>query len=200
MFLGAAAVLLAGCSSAKPSPTANERANADAAAKESAEAQSMAEAALGKQAEILERGDLSGNGSDEILVVNRIVDAHRSAPNSAAILVRRAAVLENRDGKWSEVLRCDEHLKNPNGYLAGTPAARVSGWQLEYRPDARQGLQMTFTPVDSDAAAPGSNASPAKGFVVRWNKAAKRYQSLDQSHERFLNEVPTLETPMSILK
>ena len=37
-------------------------------------------------------------------------------------------------------------------------------------------------------------------FEVRWNKSAKRYQLFEQSHERYLSEVPSLETPESILK
>lgn len=165
----------------------------------------MAEAALGKQAEVLAHGDLARNGLEQILAVNRIENAQRGAgspANPAAILIRRAAVLEKSGGKWSEVLRCDERLKNPNGYLAGTPAARVSAWRLEYNLDAAQGLGMKFTPAgsDSDAAGSGPGESQEKTLVVRWNKSAKRYQSLDQSQERYLNEVPTLETPMSILK
>ena len=168
----------------------------------------MAEAALGKQAEILEHGDLARNGSEQILAVNRIANAQRAAGKPAgagdpeAIFIRRAAILEKSDGKWSEVLRCDERLKNPNGYLAGTPAARVSGWRLEYSLDAGHGLEMKFTPADPDAdgAGSGSGESPGKTVIVRWNKSAKRYQSLDQSQERYLTEVPTLETPMSILK
>jgi len=36
--------------------------------------------------------------------------------------------------------------------------------------------------------------------VVRWNARTKSYQSLDSTHEKFLSEAPTLETPQSILK
>ncbi len=199
-FLAVAAYLSAGCNNAKPVSPAAER-----APKEAAETQGMAEAALGKQAEVLAHGDLAGNGLEQILAVNRIANTQlgaRSTGNPAEILIRRASVLEKSGGKWSEVLRCDERLKNPNGYLAGTPAARVSAWLLEYNLDAAQGLGMKFTPAGSDADATGSSPgeSQEKTLVVRWNKNTKRYQSLDQSQERYLNEVPTLETPMSILK
>jgi hypothetical protein len=37
-------------------------------------------------------------------------------------------------------------------------------------------------------------------FEVRWNKIAKLYQSFDQSHERYLSEIPSLEPTESILK
>jgi hypothetical protein len=204
--LAVTAFISAGCDPAKPA--AGTRPDPDPAAKRAAEAQSVAEAALGKQAEILENGDLARTGSEQILAVNRIAGAQRASGNSGgeanspAILIRRAAILEKNGGKWSEVLRCDEHLKNTEGYLAGTPAAQVSGWRLEYNLDAARGLEMKFTPSgsDSDAAASAAGDLPGKTVLVRWNKSAKRYQSLDQSHERFLNEVPNLETPMSILK
>jgi hypothetical protein len=205
LLLGVTALLLAGCDPAKPAASAIDRENADRAEKQAAETQGMAEAALGKQAEVLAHGDLARNGLEQILVVNRLVSAQRSsgsARNPAAILIRRATILENSGGKWSEVLRCDERLKNPNGYLAGTPVARVSAWRLEYSADGGQGLELNFTPTDSDsdATVSGPGESPGKTLVVRWNKNAKRYQSLDQSQERYLNEVPSLETPLSILK
>jgi hypothetical protein len=63
---------------------------------------------------------------------------------------------------------------------------------------------MKFTPAQGlDAAnvnADQSSEPKVPTFDVRWNKNAKRYQSFDQSHERYLSEVPTLETPQSILK
>ena len=40
-------------------------------------------------------------------------------------------MLEQAGAKWAEVLRCDEYLKNPNGYLGGTPLEPVTGWRLE---------------------------------------------------------------------
>src|SRR5258706_256758 len=40
----------------------------------------------------------------------------------------------------------------------------------------------------------------ARTISVRWNTKTKRYQSLDQSHKGFLGELPTLESPQSILK
>jgi hypothetical protein len=204
LSIGMAALLLGGCNPAQPTSPRIDRAKSDRAA-ENAEAQSMAEAALGKQAEVLAHGDFARNGLEQILAINRLASAQRGIADPASparILILRAAVLEKRDGKWTEVLRCDERLKNPNGYLAGSPAARVTGWRLEYNPDAGLGLQMKFTPADIDAETrgAGSGDSPGATIIVGWNNRLKRYQSLDQSHERFLNEVPTLETPLSILK
>ncbi len=200
------ALLLWGCNSAQPASSAAEGVNPDPAP-EVSEPQSVAEAALGKQAEVLAQGDLARDGLDQILAVNRQANAQRgdaSAASSAALLVVRAAILEKRDGKWAEVLRCDERLKNPNGYLAGSPAVRVSGWRLEYDPNAEKGLQMKFTPADAvataDTQAPDGGEPRGRAIVVRWNARVKRYQSLDASHEKFLNEVPTLETPSSILR
>ena len=165
----------------------------------------MADAALGKQAEIVAHGDLARNGLEQVLVVNRFARYRRTATrseNSRAIFITRAAILQKNDGKWTEVLRCDEHLKNPNGYLGGSPAARVTGWRLEFRTDTKQGLELKFTPAGSEAGEEGSGMGEPGGqtVVVRWNTRTKRYQSLDPSHERYLSEAPTLETPHSILK
>jgi len=200
------ALSLAGCHSAQqPAPAdvkaATERADvAD-------EARGVAEAALGKQAEILAQGNLAQNGREQLLVVNRFSKEAASGgdgANSSPIFVTRAAILEQNGGKWSEVLLCDEHLKNPSGYLGGSPAGRVAGWRLEYTQDAKEGLEMKFTPAERfnavDVNADQSSAQKHPAFDVRWNKNAKRYQSFDQSHERYLSEVPSLETPQSILK
>jgi hypothetical protein len=201
---------LAGCRMA-PQPSAAEAGKVAEDAHEAAardEAHEVAEASLGKQAEVLAHGDLALTGREQVLVVNRMsaAGAAGGAPtaNPPAILVRRAAVLEKDGGKWSQVLLCDEYLKNPNGYLGRSASGRVSGWRLEYRQDAQQGLRMKFTPAEN-ARADSQNADEDSGetrasFDVRWNKSAKRYQSFDQSHERYLSEVPSLGIPQSILK
>ena len=159
----------------------------------------VVEAALGNQAEVLAHGDLARNGLEQLLAINRwrVRDE-----NPAAIFITRAAILEKANGRWTEVLRCDEHLKNPNGYLGGLSAARVNGWRLEFKTDTTQGLEMKFTPANSEAGeqASGTGEPAGQTVVVRWNTKAKRYQSLDASHERYLSEAPTLETPHSILR
>jgi hypothetical protein len=197
-------ISLAGCQTAQQAAPANDK--TAAAGDRRDEEQAVAEASLGKQAVILVRGDLAQNGREELLVVNPFPkEAPRAAgaANSTAIFVTRAAMLENNGGKWSQILLCDEHLKNPNGYLGGTPAARVSGWRLEYSQDANRGLEMKFTPAERFDAGNG-NTDPRSAqnyptFDVRWNPSAKRYQSYEQSQEKYLNEVPLLETPESTL-
>jgi len=61
---------------------------------------------------------------------------------------------------------------------------------------------MKFTSADpeTDRQPPGDGESPGKSVTVRWNTKVKRYQSLDQSQERYLSEIPTLETPQTTLK
>jgi hypothetical protein len=207
LFIGATAFVYVGCNPAQKAPSATGRANPDAAPERS-ETQSMAEAAMGKQAEVLEQGDLARNGLEQVLAINRLANARHGVGNiedaasPAGILILRAAIFEKSGGKWTEVLRCDERLKNPNGYLAGSPAARVSGWRLQYNTNASRGLEMKFTPadIDMDTQETGSSESPSRAVTVRWNIKAKRYQSLDAFHEKYLSEVPTLETPLSILK
>ncbi len=184
------ALSLTGCHTAQPA--GDGKAGADVIE----EARQVAETSLGKQAEILVVGNLAANGREQLLAVNRIskeVAANARGANPAPVFVTRAAILEKDGGKWSEILRCDEHLKNPNGYLGGSSAARFSGWRLEYSQDAKEGFEMKFTPAES-------TGQPSAGFDVRWNKNTKRYQSFDQSHERYLNEIPVLETPQSILR
>jgi hypothetical protein len=206
MLCGILALGFAGCQSAPQVTPADAKAAADRADADD-EARRVAEASLGKDAAMLAHGNLALNGSEQVLVVNRFstgAAANAGGANSSPIFITRAAVLEKKDGNWSQILLCDEHLKNPYGYLRGSLAERVSGWRMEYRQDAKDGLEMKFAPVESfDAAhmsAAQSSEQKSLTFDVRWNPGAKRYQSFDNSHERYLSEVPTLETPQSTLK
>jgi hypothetical protein len=154
-----------------------------------ADIQNAAQVALGSEAEVLAYGDLAKNGQQQLLAINRV----KSTPETvvAGTLVVRAAVLENEGAAWKEVFHCDEHLKNTNGFLGGTPLSPVNGWKLQYEQDAQKGLTMYFTPL----------AKPVGGYVqtlgVRWNPKVKRYQSLDRTFEQFQGEVPALETPQA---
>jgi hypothetical protein len=205
LVAGVVAFFLVGCQSAQQTTPA-EAAAPPAAPAAVPETQQVAEAVLGKQAEVVARGDLAGNGSEQLLVVNRFEfekgargDVVRG--NSTTIFLTRAVIVEKDDGKWAEVLRCDEHLKNPRGYLGGSPAAPVTGWRLEFTPHTGHGIELRFTPSAAGEQRPSDE--PDRGgrtIAVRWNARAKRYQSLDQSHKGYLGEVPTLETPQSILR
>jgi hypothetical protein len=204
LLAGVVAFFLAGCQSAQQTTPA-EAAAPPAAPAVVPETQRVAEAVLGKQAEVVARGDLAGNGSEQLLVVNRFEKGARGdvvPGNSSAMFVTRAVIVEKKDdGKWAEVLRCDEHLKNPRGYLGGSPAAPVTGWRLEFTPDTDRGLELLFTPSGAGEQRPSDE--PDRGgrtIAVRWNARAKRYQSLDQSKRGYLGEAPTLETPQSILR
>lgn len=198
LLIGAAVLLFAGCNPAEPALSSGGSEKPDQQA-EARETQLLAERALGKNAEILARGDLAGNGTQQVLVVNRargkISSTGGGSESPTGILITRAAILENSNGKWSEVLLCDEHLKNPKGYLGGSSTARETGWHLEFNKDPKQGLELKFTPADT-----GWGEQAGKAIFVRWNAGANRYQSLDPSHARYLSEAPTLETPESILR
>lgn len=197
---------LAGCQSAPPVAPAEARVPT-AAERSAEEAQAVAVASLGKQAEVLVHGDLAQSGTEQVLAVDRMSSSapgNQSGAETPPVLVTRAAVLERDGGKWSQVLLCDEHLKNPRGYLGGNLSPAVNGWRLEYRRDAANGLVMKFTPAGS---MDGGRVHPAErsesqnaSFDVRWNKNTKRYQSFDQSHERYLSEIPSLGPTESILK
>jgi hypothetical protein len=205
---GIAALLLMGCQPARQAQPVTEYTDSETAATAALaqdETRQVADAALGKQAEILAHGDLARNGLDQVLVVNRFSSPKESGAgtkDSGSAFITRAAILQKGNGKWTELLRCDEHLKNQNGYLGGAPASRTTGWRLEFRTDTKQGLELKFTPAQSESGEEGSGMGAPGGqtVVVRWNASNKRYQSLDSTHEKFLSEAPTLETPQSILK
>jgi hypothetical protein len=202
LVIGVAAFLLVGCKSAQQ--TTPTEAAAPPSVPAVPESQQIAEAVLGRQAEVIAHGDLARNGSEQLLVVNRFDSATQSKvqpAHSSPIFVTRAVIVEKNDGKWTELLRCDEHLKNPRGYLAGAPAAPVTGWRLLVNQDTDQGLELQFAPAEPREGSSSSNSEAgARTISVRWNTKTKRYQSLDQSHKGFLGELPTLETPQSILK
>src|SRR6202162_2997024 len=90
------ALSLAGCQSAQQAAPAEVKAAAERA-DVADEARGVAEAALGKQAEILARGDLALNGREQLLVVNRFAKDPRSTngqEDSRPIFITRAVILE----------------------------------------------------------------------------------------------------------
>jgi hypothetical protein len=153
------------------------------------EIQKAAETALGSDTEVLLYGDLAKNGSRQILAVNRM----KGTPQVAmpGTVITRGVILENTGGTWKEILRCDEHLENPKGFLGNIPLAPVNGWRVQYEQDNDKGLLLYFTPA---ANPKGARMLPVE---VRWNAKAKRYQSMDRNFENFLYELPALETPES---
>jgi hypothetical protein len=188
------AALLAGCGSSQPSAPAVDSVAATTAS-EADEAQRIADAALGKQAEILDRGDLARNGREQLLVINRYSAGPKSESNAR---ITRAVVLEKSEGQWREIFRCDEHLKNPYGYLAAA-ATTVTGWDLVVAGDSGGVFEMAFT------SAVGIHTGERKEvknptFVVRWNTKENRYQAYDRSQKRYLRETTALEMPESSLR
>jgi hypothetical protein len=157
--------------------------------------QAAAESLLGKETtKVLLFGDLAKNGKQEFLAAN-IVPKTPKNENLAGTIITRAVVGEEDGGKWQEIFRCDEHLKNAKGFLGLTPLSPVAGWRIQYEQDPVRGLQLYFTPV---ASASDPHVLP---IGVRWNPKVKRYQTMDRSYEQFLNESPTLTgTPKSTLR
>jgi hypothetical protein len=184
----------AGCHSAQPSAPPVDSVGVTTAS-EADEAQRIADAALGKQAEILDRGDLARNGQEQLLVINRYSAGPKNEP---AARITRAVVLEKSDGKWREIFRCDEHLKNPYGYLAAA-ATTVTGWDLGVGRDSGGMFEMDFTPA-ADLHTGERKELKRPTFIVRWNTKANRYQAYDRSQKRYLKETTALEMPESNLK
>ena len=184
----AAAGLFAGCGGAE-APAPRPAAEAPAVP---AEIQSAAQELLGTETQVLAFGDLANTGNQQFLAAN--VVPKTPTHNLPGTIVTRAVVAEKKDGQWTELLRCDEHLKNGKGYLALTPLEPVTGWRLQFEQSAVQGLVLYFTPLQ---LASSPHVLP---IGVRWNPATKRYQSLDRSFQNFLPEAASLENARSRLR
>lgn len=182
------AASLQGCGSDAPKPAA------DVAQKPAVpeEIQEATKSLLGSEAQVLLFGDLAKTGKQQFLAAN--VVPHTPKSTMAGTVVTRAIIAENEDGKWVELMRCDEHLKNAKGYLGLTPLQAVSGWKLQYENSAEQGLALYLTPLQAGAS---GRTLP---IAVRWNPATKRYQSMDYTYTHFLVEAATLESPRSTLR
>lgn len=184
-------ILLGGCSTEAPKPAAEAEVKPATPAVPD-EIQSAAESLLGRETQVLLFGDLAKNGKQEFLAANVVPKTPTN--NLPGTIITRAVVVENSDGKWSEVLRCDEHLKNQNGYLGLTPLTSVTGWRLQYEQSDDKGLSLYFTPLK------GVTDSHVLPIGVRWNPQTKRYQSLDRTYEHFLLESASIEAARSKLR
>ena len=193
VFFAAAGV---GCNA--PDPPKRIEAQSPRSQKESPavppEIAAVATAALGSGARVLSFGDLTHSGRQQVFAAN---DSAATSNTERGIRFTRAAVLEQVGTKWVEVLRCDEYLKNPGGFLAGTPREPVASWRLEFGGNSRDySHDLLFTPLEAS----GAVSRPMSTVSVRWNPSAKRYQSIDPQNGHFLEEAPSLETPVSPLR
>jgi hypothetical protein len=184
-----AACCLIGCGDTTPEKPAVE---AKPALTVPDDVQSAADALLGKETTVLLFGDLAKNGKQQFLAANVVPKSTKN--NLPGTIVTRTVVGENDDGKWTEILRCDEHLKNQKGFLPGTPIGGVTGWRLAYEQDPEKGLALYFTPLK------GAVDTHTLPIGIRWNPETKRYQSLDRSYEHFLTESASLSTAHSNLR
>ena len=187
----AIALILGGCESEGPKQAVQaESKPATPAVPE--DLQDTAKALLGSDAQVLLFGDLAKNGKQQILAANVVPNTPKSTV--AGTVVTRAVIAENNDGKWVELMRADEHLKNAKGYLGLTPLQPVSGWKLQYENSAEKGMSLYFTPVKAGAS------GKTLPIAVTWNPATHRYQSMDPNYEHFLTEAPSLENPRLTLR
>lgn len=156
------------------------------------EMQDAARAILGREAQVLAYGELAKTGKPQILAANVVPKTPQN--QIPGTVVTRAVVLEKNEGKWAEILRADEHLKNAAGYLALSPRDSIGGWRLQWEQNAEKGLQLYFTPVK------GNSDPHVLPVGVRWNPERKRYQSMDRSYEHFLMESPSLGEMRSTIR
>ena len=182
-----------GCGTEAPKPTSEPTAQAKPA--EPAIPEDIQDAAkhfLGSDAQVLLVGDLAKNGKRQFLAANVVPKTPKN--NMPGTVVTRAIVAQDDDGKWTELLRVDEHLKNPKGYLGLTPLDSINGWRLQYEQNPEKGLQLYFTALKVNG---DTHVLP---IGVRWNPATNRYQSLDASYEHFLKESTSLQNVRSTLR
>jgi hypothetical protein len=184
-------LIFAGCGSEAPkSAVQAEKKPVEPAIPE--DMQDAAKALLGSDAQVLLYGDLAKTGTKQILAANVVPNTPKSTV--AGTVVTRAVVAENVDGKWTELVRADEYLKNTKGYLALTPLQAVTGWKLQFENSPEKGMSLYFTPVKA------GTSEKTLPIAVRWNPATKRYQSMNPTYEHFLSEAATLESPRSSLR
>jgi hypothetical protein len=186
-------ILGVGCGTEAPKPSSEPAAEAKPAAPAIPEdIQDAAKHLLGSDAQVLVSGDLAKNGKRQLLAANVIPKTPQN--NVPGTVVTRAIVAQDDDGKWTELLRVDEHLKNQKGYLGLTPLDSITGWRLQYEQNPEKGLQLYFTPLKVNGD------THVLTIGVRWNPATNRYQSLDASYEHFLKESSTLQNVRSSLR
>jgi len=184
-------LILAGCGS-PPAKTSSEAEKKPASPAFPPEAQDAATSLLGSDAQVLLYGDLAKTGVQQMLAANVVPNTPKSTV--AGTVVTRAVVAENLDGKWTELFRADEYLKNQKGYLGLTPLQAVNGWKLQYENSPEKGMALYFTPIKQ-----GSEEKTLP-IAVKWNPATQRYQSMDLSYQNFLLESPTLGNQRSMLR
>jgi hypothetical protein len=174
-----------GCDNPAKNPPADTSAQKPKAPAVPEDIYSAAAGALSSEAEVLAWGDLALTGRQQILAINRLNKPELTTGSSA--IFTRMAILENDGKQWKEILLCDEHLKNPNGFLGGTPTAGVSQWRLQYEKNPTKGLLLFLTPFNQGPAV------RTQAIEVRWNPEFKRYQAMDANYETFIGENPALE-------
>jgi hypothetical protein len=174
-----------GCDSPVKNPAADTSAQKPKAPAVPEDIYSAAAGALSSEAEVLAWGDLALTGRQQILAINRLNKPELTTGSNA--IFTRMAILENDGKQWKEILLCDEHLKNPNGFLGGTPTAGVSQWRLQFEKNPAKGLLLFLTPFNQGPAV------RTTAIEVRWNPEYKRYQAMDANYETFIGENPALE-------
>ena len=192
--LAAGSLFLAGCGDHTPQKPAAEAPAKPAEPAVPDDVQAAAQSLLGNETQVLVFGDLAKTGKQQFLAGN-VVPKTPKNPFPGTV-VTRAVLAEKEGDQWSELLRCDEYLKNSKGFLAMTPLYSVAGWRLQFDQDPVKGIQLYFTPIKG-AGASDPHVLP---IGVAWNPATKRYQSLDRTYEHFLLETQSLSTARSVLR
>jgi len=159
-----------GCDSPAKSPAVDTSAQKPKASAVPDDIFSAAAGALSSEAEVLAWGDLALNGRQQILAINRVNKPEANTGSNAAFT--RLAILENDGKQWKEILLCAEHLKNPNGFLGGTPTAAVTQWRLQFEKNPTKGLLLFLTPYNQGPTV-RTQAIPKQNVIRRWTQIMK---------------------------
>ena len=176
---------IVGCDAPAKNPAADSSAPKPNASAVPDDIFSAAKGALGGETEVLAWGDLALNGRQQILAINRLNKPEANTGSGAVFT--RLAILENDGNQWKEILLCDAHLKNSNGFLGGTPTAAISEWRLQFEKNPKRGLLLFLKPFNQGPTVRDQT------IAVRWNPEVKRYQAMDANYETFIGENPALE-------
>lgn len=188
----ACGIVLAGCGQTATAPSAQQEQPKPSEPAVPQDVQNAAEQLLGSETKVLAFGDLAKSGKQQFLAANVVPKTPKN--DIVGMIVTRVVIAEKDGDNWTEILHCDEHLKNEKGYLGLTPLEPVTGWRLQFEQDQQKGLTLYMTPVKGMADA---HVLP---IGIQWNPQAKRYQSLDRTYEHFLQEAPSLSNARSQLR
>jgi hypothetical protein len=122
----------------------------------------FAAASFGPESEIMEKGDLNGNGHEDIfaVTVNKKLGENK-------FWVQKGGIVENIGG-WKTILSIDSKLSSTRGILVNQIDAKY-GYLISYNPKERP-LNLLISIADSTGNAVSDEA------MIKWNEKENTYE------------------------